>query len=214
MLSHHTESCGCLNKDLVAAIHKKHGMYLSPIYGIWQSMVDRVKNKKNHNYHNYGGRGITVCDKWLTFEGFYEDMGDRPEGLTLDRIDNDLGYCKENCHWVTQKEQCNNTRRNRYIMFKGKVQTISQWSEELGISDIVLRGRLFQSKWSIQKSFTTPVIKKNNNGIEFNGKTQPISEWAREVGIKEGTLWFRIKSNWPIEKALKTPVREVKKISC
>ena len=82
-------------------------------YRIWQGMKERCSYKKHISYKNYGGRGITVCDRWLeSFENFLNDMGERPEGLSIDRIDNEKGYSKDNCRWATQKEQTNNTRRN------------------------------------------------------------------------------------------------------
>jgi len=87
-----------------------HGMKSTSIWVIWMGIKARCLNPNNNAYHNYGGRGITVCEKWKDFLGFYEDMGDRPEGLQIDRIDNDDGYCKENCRWVTPKENCNNRR--------------------------------------------------------------------------------------------------------
>lgn len=86
----------------------KHGMHQSKTYGIWRAMIQRCTNPNTTHYNRYGGRGIKVCDRWRKFENFFDDMAVKPPGLTLDRIDNNGDYCKENCRWVTHKENCNN----------------------------------------------------------------------------------------------------------
>jgi hypothetical protein len=103
----HTKSCGCLRVDT----SRTHGMYGTRTYRTWNMMKQRCTNPGNTSYKSYGGRGIKICDKWLTsFEDFHKDMGDRPEGMSLDRVDNNGGYCKENCKWSTPKEQASNRR--------------------------------------------------------------------------------------------------------
>lgn len=97
-----------------------HGQTGKSIYFIWNGMIQRCKNKNHRSYYRYGERGITVCNRWLRFDNFYQDMGDRPEGLQLDRINNDLGYYKENCRWVTHKE---NTK-NKPLKFATKINSV------------------------------------------------------------------------------------------
>lgn len=104
-----TVSCGCYNKELASKIHSTHKMQDTRSYASWESMKQRCLNVKHKHYDRY--KNIAICDKWLTFEGFYEDMGDRPDGCTLDRIDNTKGYCKENCRWVTASYQAKNQKK-------------------------------------------------------------------------------------------------------
>ena len=94
----------------------KHGLWNHPLYKVWNNMLDRCQNPKCKAYKNYGGRGIAVCDRWLQLNNFIEDMGDRPEGTALDRIDNNKGYSPDNCHWATANEQGRNRRPVKLTM--------------------------------------------------------------------------------------------------
>lgn len=151
----HTNSCGCYLSERVT----KHGCAgrgkMSPEYMAWSGIIQRCTNDKSPNYHNYGGRGIKVCDRWLTFENFLADMGRRPPGTTIDRKNNDGNYEPGNCRWATQKEQCRNNRRNRRITFDGETLTIIEWSERTGLPFNLIRKRLHRG-WPPEKIFTTP----------------------------------------------------------
>jgi hypothetical protein len=142
-----TRSCGCL----MGKGNIKHGLCDSGAYQTWKSVLSRCLNPNYTAYKDYGGRDITVCDKWLTFEGFYEDMGKRPNGLTIDRIDNDKGYSKENCKWATKETQANNRRSNVILEYNGKKMTIAQWAREIGVTKGALKSRI-ERGWAIERA--------------------------------------------------------------
>jgi hypothetical protein len=130
---------------------------------------------------------------------------------TIDRIDNNGNYCKENCRWVSNKIQCNNKRNNKLVTYDGKTQTLSQWAEELGWDKQVLRRRLLSGKWSLDEAFTTPPSKSNKKNIntnprtiyiEYNNETHSITEWAKIFNINRKTLSSRINDGWHIDEKL------------
>lgn len=129
-----------------------------PEYTIWNLMLQRTRNPNAANYHLYGGRGITVCDRWLKFAGFYEDMGSRPsEQHTLDRIDNSKGYFPENCRWADTETQNNNRRNNVPITAFGKTQTLAQWVKERPeLTRDIIKHRIFQMGMDPEEALTRP----------------------------------------------------------
>ena len=135
------KSCGCLNKEIVGNLNRTHGESGtpgnadSPEYTSWECMRDRCYNKNKLGYCNYGGRGITVCERWDSYENFLEDMGRKPPGFTIERIDVNGNYCKENCRWATMKEQLNNTRRNIKCTYQGETGSLMSIVERLGLTD-------------------------------------------------------------------------------
>lgn len=155
----HTTSCGCFLIERATVANTTHGHNKkggpSQTYRVWQNMLNRCQNPKTPRFKDYGNRGITVCKRWQSFENFLSDMGERPKGLTLERIENDKGYYLENCRWATRTEQANNTRANVFLTFNGKTQTIAQWAEEKGIKYETLRRRIVKLGWSIEKAITT-----------------------------------------------------------
>lgn len=113
-----SQSCGCFKLEKLA-LRKTHGYSKTKTYAAWFSLKNRCLNPRYIAWKNYGGRGITVCERWLAYENFLADMGEAPEGLSLDRIDNNGDYEPGNCRWATQTEQVNNRRNNRFVMLNG-----------------------------------------------------------------------------------------------
>lgn len=128
-------------------------------YRIWDGIKKRCLSKTAINYRDYGGRGIKICKKWLRFEGFFEDMG-YSNGLCIDRIDNNKGYNKKNCRWVTHKQNNNNKSNN--IRYKDK--TMAEWASYAGISRELLWYRVNIAKWPMEDAIFRPV------GISFSHK--------------------------------------------
>ncbi|WP_055693344.1 hypothetical protein [Streptomyces prasinopilosus] len=126
------------------------------MYYRWRGMVARTTDPNHRRYADYGGRGITVCERWKSFEAFAEDMGSTfsPE-LTLERIDNDRGYEPGNCRWATVIEQARNKRSSHLVTFRGQTKTIIEWSELLGLNYDTVRGRLTKQGWSVERTLTT-----------------------------------------------------------
>lgn len=147
-----TQSCGCICK---------HGMTKTRIWNIWCAMKERCNNPNCSSYHNYGKRGICVCKEWEDFIPFYEWSlkNGYNDTLTIDRINNDNGYEPDNCRWITRLEQCNNTRRNRFIEYNGEVKTIAQLSRDYNINYQRLLQRL-RTGLSIEDAINKPVQHK------------------------------------------------------
>lgn len=119
-------------------------------YNSWCGMKQRCNNPNFTTFKNYGGRGIKLCERWNEFKNFLEDMGERPEEKTLDRINNNGNYNKENCKWATRKEQSSNMRSNVYLTFYGKKRTVAEWCRKVGIKqDIFCKRR--SMGWSIKE---------------------------------------------------------------
>ena len=158
--SGNTKSCGCHKIEGLIKRTATHGQSIdngTPEYVTWSAMWQRVRYPKNTHYHHYGGRGIKVCDRWLSFENFFEDMGPKPsKEYSIERGDVDGDYCPENCRWASPLEQANNTRNNRKLTHNGRTQNLGQWEAELGFKPGTIKGRL-RIGWSVEKALTTPL---------------------------------------------------------
>ncbi len=131
---------------------KKSSTYMS-----WRNMISRCRNPKNIGYARYGGRGIQVCDRWRkSFKAFLDDMGVKPLGVTIERIDNEDGYKPSNCRWASYVEQNRNRRDNRLLIYQGETACMTEWAQRVGLRPGTLQARL-QLGWSIEKALTTPV---------------------------------------------------------
>lgn len=123
-------------------------------------MLTRCRNPKSTAYARYGGRGITVCERWLSYENFLADMGRRPSAQhQLEREDNEKGYGPDNCRWATRTEQANNRRSNVLVEYHGQTKTVAQWATELGFGKMSFWRRLFRHKWDKERAFTQPMRK-------------------------------------------------------
>jgi hypothetical protein len=131
---------------------ERHGMHRYPEYQAWVMMRQRCSNPKNGKYNYYGGRGISVSQEWNSFKTFITDMGRRPSGYSLDRINSNGNYCKENCRWATKLQQANNTRDNRKIKYNGMIYGSRSLSELCGVSQKLLAKRLFERGWEIERA--------------------------------------------------------------
>ena len=166
VLSHHltragqsTVSCGCKKAaDLLTRV-TTHGMSGTRTHSSWASMLDRCRNRRNKRFYDYGGRGITVCDRWDRFENFLEDMGPRPPMRTLERLNNSFGYFPANCWWATPREQQRNMRRNRILTINGKSMCLTDAAQSVGLKPTCLSTRLRRG-WDLGRSISEPVHQK------------------------------------------------------
>ncbi|MBB5508179.1 hypothetical protein [Paraburkholderia atlantica] len=170
------------------------------------AMMGRCLNPNDQAYDRYGGRGVTVCERWRKFENFLGDMGERPPGTSLDRIDVNGNYEPGNCRWATRNQQALNTRANKFIEFNGERLTHSEWCAKLGVKKTTFSRRV-RKGWTIEKILTEPVARRNNRRdvvIEHNGMSLTIPQWSRKTGIRLETLYQRYAKGWPPEQLLST----------
>ena len=138
-----------------------HGLSGSPTMKTYEAMVRRCTLPRDKDYPDYGGRGIEVCTRWLnSFPAFVEDMGVRPAGMSIGRIDNEGNYEPNNCRWETYRQQNNNRRSTRRITFQGRTQSIAQWARELGTHRQTIRYRI-ENGWPLSAALTTPINHAN-----------------------------------------------------
>ena len=154
----HTQSCSCLSLEKRVAARTTHHETGTRLYQIWFHMKRRTTNVNDREYSYYGGRGITICDEWLSYEPFRDwalQNGYSAE-LSIDRIDNNKGYCPENCRWTTQKVQSNNTRKNRIIECDGTSHTLAEWGDITGINATTIAYRI-KKGMTVRDALFTPV---------------------------------------------------------
>lgn len=156
------QSCGCLWRDTVPEHNKevnlRHGESHSKIHKTWRNMRYRCNNPNCMSYKNYGGRGITICKEWDSYESFrdWALANGYSEGLSIDRIDVNGNYEPSNCRWVSTKTQNNNTRKNHYLTYNGVTHTIQEWSDITGINWTTIKARIDMG-WTVEKALTKEV---------------------------------------------------------
>ena len=205
----HTQSCGCLQKELTKKRSLRHDLSSVPEYGIWKNIKQRCYNSKNNNYHYYGSSGVTMCAEWRdSFEAFYHDMGPRPSlDHTVDRKDGTQGYSKDNCRWATRKEQANNIASNVFYNYNGRTQNLGDWCVELGLNFSTVYSRIRRG-WCFEEVIRT--IKLTINTLcEIGGISKTISEWCFDNGLSTSTVRNRLHKGWTLEEALKPIEKEV-----
>lgn len=156
--SGNTKSCGCFQKQRASESSKTHGLSKTVEYRAWIDLLKRCCDPDSQMYSHYGGRGIVVCDRWLNgFENFLADMGKRPDGMEIDRINNNGNYEPENCRWTTRIVNTNNKRNNVLITFKNETKTASEWSRVVGLSAKAIAMRITKYKWTPERALTQPL---------------------------------------------------------
>lgn len=153
-----TKGCGCTVGIQASHRERTHGRSKTPEYSVWCSIKQRCHNPNYAHFKHYGAKGITVSKEWLnSFETFYKDMGKRPEGkYSIDRKDNDKGYCKDNCRWATKSEQANNYTNNVRIHYMGETLTAAQWVDRLGVVPRHTVYYRIKAGWSGADAITIP----------------------------------------------------------
>lgn len=157
-----SRSCGCLGTDLRTKHGHRSAGNQTGTYKTWSSMIARCTDENHAAFSRYGGSGILICSRWLGesgFQNFLSDMGSRPSGKTIDRIDTGGGYNKDNCRWASSREQSRNRRSSRFLEFNGERRTVAEWSERNGIGYGTLRSRIVNG-WTIEDALTTPTRRK------------------------------------------------------
>jgi hypothetical protein len=205
-----------MNRNEKGQFVKTHGHWVGNrkhfLWDTWRGMRCRCLNPKNKDFPNYGGRGIFICERWLDFGKFVEDMlPEWKKGLTLGRIDNNGNYSPSNCRWESMEQQNNNRRDNREIEYHGLILTAADWSKVIGISQGVFNNRLSRNV-PIEK-LMDPLVRRSPQ-ITLHGKSKRITEWSRELGINPQTIRYRLKRGYEVDLVLSKdfPHVETKKL--
>jgi hypothetical protein len=211
LLSGHTRSCGCLSGTSLksrtgrVSLYKQHQRE----FRSWQAMRSRCLNESSDNFRLYGGRGITICEEWDSFETFLIDMGPRPDGHTLDRIDVNGNYNKSNCRWATPSQQSRNRRVNRYVEYNGERLCVAELAERVGMNANTLYIRLddgLSIDGAVEEGRRRPKSKAKATLIDLDGKSVSLEDLSKRFDIKLSTLVSRLKNGWSVNEAITAPV--------
>ncbi|HXQ34629.1 MAG TPA: hypothetical protein VN843_11510 [Anaerolineales bacterium] len=204
----HTQSCGCISTDRVVEYNTTHGLSHTPEYRSWEGMRKRCNNPNNPKYEIYGGRGIKVCEAWShDFQAFYDYMGPRPgPEYSIDRYPNNDGdYEPGNCRWATSVQQVCNRSNTVRVPYKGQELTLTEISEQTGVSYRLLQARIFRDGLDPETAASKP--KETPDLHEFNGQKGTLNQLAKNQGIGYHTVFARLKNGLTLEEALTKPVR-------
>jgi hypothetical protein len=181
----------------------KHGLSDTPEFNAWNQMHDRCRRQNHPAFMHYGGRGISVCERWSDFANFLADMGERPTPKhSLDRIDNNGNYSPDNCRWALPRTQTRNQSTTVMLAHDGRTQCIMDWANELGVSHAVIWQRINTLKWTVAEALNTPIGKscnwrgthhKDARQYEANGEKHTMQEWSHKLGIQVSTLRNRVR---------------------
>lgn len=184
-----------------------------PLYAVWKGLFTRCYNKNSKDYKYYGAKGITVCDKWSIkggegFWNFVKDMAPRPDGMTLDRINRNLGYSPDNCKWSTPLEQVNNRGMATSLTYNGETYTITEWGEITGLGRETLYQRINYRGWNAEKALNTP--KKNAKRghkifLDYHGEKIDLAKAEKLTGVSRGTIQRKLKLGWTLDDIIKEP---------
>ena len=166
--SGNTKSCGCLHKEILIQRNKDNRVHHPEnerLLRIWRAMLHRCYKETDEHYDYYGGRGIKVCDDWHDFEAFqkWALVNGYADNLTIDRLDGNKDYCPENCSWVTMTVQNNHKSDTKWLTYKGKTQSLSDWCRELGLDYFRTKARLNSLRWSVEDAFECSKYKKESD---------------------------------------------------
>ena len=227
-----TKSCGCYKREKFN--NYRHGLCHTRLYNIYKKIIQRVENPNCKEYKWYGGRGISICDEWkndfMTFYNWAMQNG-YADTLSIDRIDNDRGYCPENCRWVSSKEQQRNKRNNHRVTYNGETKCVSEWEEFFGLKQGTIeaklcvnskKGDLKESEESLLHKIVTSTKhdggskhkshnkhksynKHKSRYITYKGETRSVSDWERTLNFPKNLIHRRLHYGWSEERALSTP---------
>lgn len=190
---------------------EKTALSKMPEYSVWSNIKWRCSGKcKSKNNSGYANRGIKICERWAnSFQNFLDDMGPRPSpDHSIDRINNNGDYCPENCRWTTAKVQANNTRRTKFLEYRGETKPLTTWAEELGLSKDLIKNRIFRYKMSVEEAFERPIRKTvNESPKEFvvDGETLTIEQCSQKFNLTKERIRMRFAHGWDTDRIMKTP---------
>lgn len=207
-------SCGCRNRENLCTSGRQITIGRpKKLFWCWQNLIRRCLDQTNEAWHNYGGRGITVCAEWERSFDVFREWAIRNEwqpGLEIDRINVNGNYEPSNCRWVTDEEQNRNKRNNRLVTIDGREQCVAAWADEIGIPHSLVFSRLHRG-WDPVEALTTPKKRPdqftNARLLTIDGVTRSVADWARLVGISPHAIYGRLKLGYGDKEAVMKPRR-------